>query len=75
MILRATELDGGPEITSGLTWTVKPAGGDAVFNAADAGVVETEIAPGAYVVTVARASDGSKGESQARSTRGGRRAR
>ena len=62
VILRATELDGGPEITSGLTWTIKPAGGEAVFSKADAGVVETDIPPGAYVVTVSRTSDGVAGE-------------
>jgi hypothetical protein len=35
-----------------------------VFRKTDAGVVETDVAPGAYVVTVERASDGLSGETK-----------
>jgi Ca-activated chloride channel family protein len=64
VLLRATDLDGGPEIASGLTWTVKTAGGDVAFTNTDAGVVEIDIAPGTYDVTVKRASDGVEGTSK-----------
>lgn len=64
VILRATDLDGGPEISNGLAWTIKNAAGEAVFTAADAGVVEADITPGAYDVTVNRASDGREGASK-----------
>lgn len=59
--LRATELDGGPEITSGLTWTLAggPAGASPIERA-DAGVVEIDLPPGAYEVSVAR-PDGLRG--------------
>jgi Ca-activated chloride channel family protein len=63
VILRATELDGGPEITSGLTWTVELPAGAAAFEQANAGVVETDVAPGAYEVKVVRA-DGLKGSAR-----------
>ena len=59
--LRATELDGGPEISAGLTWTIKSAAGATAFERADAGLVETEIAPGQYDVRVVRESDGLAG--------------
>jgi Ca-activated chloride channel family protein len=64
VVLRATELDGGPEITTGLAWTIKAADGEPVFTLANAGVAETDVAPGAYVVTVARSADGLAGESK-----------
>jgi Ca-activated chloride channel family protein len=64
VILRATELDGGPEIASGLTWTIAPPAGAPVFEKSDAGVTETDVAPGAYAVTVERGSDHAKGESK-----------
>ncbi len=64
VILRATELDGGPEITSGLSWTVKPGCRDPVVSKTDAGIVEVDIAPGVYVVSVERPADGLKGEAE-----------
>jgi Ca-activated chloride channel homolog len=60
IVLRATELDGGPEIASGLAWRVAAAGSEPVFSADNAGVAEATIAPGKYVAQVQRA-DGSKG--------------
>ncbi|WP_375204928.1 VWA domain-containing protein [Hyphococcus sp.] len=63
--LRATELEGGPVIEEGLSWTVTPAGGgDPVFSEDGAGVVDVEIEPGTYDVAVSRASDGLKGEAK-----------
>jgi len=64
IVLRATELDGGPEIASGLAWRVAAAGAEPVFSADDAGVVEEKIAPGKYVAQVQRASDSSKGSAE-----------
>lgn len=65
VVLRATELSGGPLIESGLEWTVQQAGGGAVlFEAADAGVVEAELPPGVYDVFVGRPADGLKGDTQ-----------
>jgi Ca-activated chloride channel family protein len=62
VVLRATELDGGPEIMNGLTWTVSPPGGAAdattVLERSNAGVVETQIPPGSYEVVVVRSADG-----------------
>jgi len=50
LALKATILSGGPLIQSDLAWTVTPAeGGEPVFTASDAGAVETEVLPGAYV--------------------------
>jgi Ca-activated chloride channel family protein len=60
VVLRATELDGGPEIASGLSWQVAAAGAPPVFRADDVGEAEASIAPGEYVATVQR-TDGSKG--------------
>lgn len=60
VILRATELDGGPEITTGLTWTLKMPGTAPAFTKANAGLITTEIAPGDYDIEVVRASDGQK---------------
>ncbi len=60
--LRATELEGGLVIEEGLTWTVTPRlEGDPVVSEANAGVLDVEIAPGAYDVAVERPSDGLKG--------------
>ncbi len=60
--LRATELEGGVVIEEGLTWTVTPRlGGEPVVQEAGAGVLDVEIAPGAYDVAVERPSDGLKG--------------
>jgi Ca-activated chloride channel family protein len=60
VVLRATELDGGPEIMAGLSWTIT--GADAiVIEHNDAGVVETEVPPGDYEVSVRRAEDGQTG--------------
>lgn len=50
--LKATILQGGPEIQSELDWTITPAaGGDPVFTAADTGYETTELLPGDYVAT------------------------
>lgn len=63
--LRATELEGGVVIEEGLNWSVVPAGGgDAAFSAQDAGIVDVEIAPGTYDVSVTRPSDGLSGEAK-----------
>ena len=62
--LRATDLDGGPEISSGLAWAIKTGAGEEVFTTTDAGVVEVDVAPGAYDVTVKLASDGREGTSK-----------
>jgi Ca-activated chloride channel family protein len=59
--LRATELEGGPEIAAGLVWSLGQAGGQALFTQSDAGVVTREIPPGDYTVTVERPADGLKG--------------
>ncbi len=60
--LRATELEGGIVIEEGLTWTVIPRlGGEPVVKETGAGVLDVEIAPGAYDVAVERPADGLKG--------------
>ncbi len=59
--LRATELDGGPDISSGLTWEVKPASGTVVFSKSNGGIEQADIAPGSYTVSVVRTNDGLKG--------------
>lgn len=65
LYLRATELEGGLVIEEGLSWRVVPsAGGDPALAEADAGVVETTVAPGGYDVYVERPSDGLKGEAK-----------
>lgn len=61
IVLRATELVGGPEIASGLSWTVKAQGGAQALEKSNVGSVAAEIPPGDYTVTVARA-DGLKGQ-------------
>jgi Ca-activated chloride channel family protein len=60
VVLRATELEGGPEIEGGLAWTVRTPGGATVVERADAGVVEAEIPPGDYEVAV-RSAGGQTG--------------
>ena len=68
--LRATELEGGLVIEEGLNWTVTPrlggnqGGGEPVVSEANAGVLDVEIAPGAYDVTVERPADGLKGKQE-----------
>ncbi len=64
VLLRATDLAGGPEIASGLNWTVTGAGGAAVLTKANAGVVKGSLPPGDYLVSLVRASDGLKGEAK-----------
>lgn len=70
--LRATELEGGLVIEEGLNWTVTPrpggglggddsGSGDPVVQETNAGVLDIEIAPGAYDISVERSSDGLKG--------------
>lgn len=60
VILRATELEGGPEIKSGLAWTIRKPGGEAVFTKGGVGAVMAEVPAGDYEVEVVRASDGAK---------------
>lgn len=63
--LRATELEGGVLIEKGLVWTVTPsAGGDPVVREANAGLIDADIAPGTYDVTVERPADGLKGSAE-----------
>ena len=53
VVLKATIMNGGPQIDQGLAWAVTPAGGgEPVFSRAETGVAETEIAPGDYQVRV-----------------------
>jgi Ca-activated chloride channel family protein len=73
VLLRATDLAGGPEITSGLNWTVTGAGGAAVLTKTNAGAVEASLPPGDYVVSVVRAPDGLKGEAKLNARIGSRR--
>jgi Ca-activated chloride channel family protein len=72
VVLRATELDGGPEIMTGLAWTIRGAGG-AVLERTDAGIVETEVPPGDYEVTVQRAEDGQTGTARLEARAGSER--
>jgi Ca-activated chloride channel homolog len=62
VLLRATDLAGGPELTAGLRWTVTSQAGTPVFTNSDAGVTEVTLPPGGYVVSVVRASDGLTGQ-------------
>lgn len=67
--LRATELEGGLVIEEGLNWTVTPRlGGDQegapVVSETNAGVLDVEVAPGAYDIAVERPSDGLKGSQE-----------
>ena len=65
LLLRATELSGGPLIDTGLTWKVQQAGGgEVMFEAADAGVATAELPPGSYDIFVERAADSLKGEAK-----------
>jgi Ca-activated chloride channel family protein len=73
VVLRATELDGGPEVTSGLTWTVSRAAGAAAFERADAGVVQADIEPGDYAVRVVRVADGLTGNTTLQARAGAQR--
>ena len=63
--LRATELEGGLVIEEGLNWIVTPRlGGEPVVTETNAGVLDVEIAPGAYDVSVERPADGLKGKQE-----------
>jgi Ca-activated chloride channel homolog len=73
VILRATELDGGPEIDSGLAWAVRAPTGAAVLERANAGVVAADIGPGTYEVTVVRAADGARAAAPLDARAGGER--
>jgi Ca-activated chloride channel homolog len=73
VVLRATELDGGPEIAAGLAWAVRGASGAAVLERANAGRVESEIQPGDYEVSVTRASDGLTGSARVEARAGAER--
>jgi Ca-activated chloride channel family protein len=73
VVLRATELDGGPEIAAGLAWTIRAAGGAAILERSNAGVVETEVPPGNYVVAVVRTSDGAQAMASLEAHAGGER--
>lgn len=51
--LKATILQGGPEIQSELDWVITPSsGGDPVFTASDTGYETTQLLPGDYVAEV-----------------------
>jgi Ca-activated chloride channel family protein len=73
VLLRATDLAGGPELTAGLTWTVTSQASTPVFTRADAGVTEVTLPPGEYVVSVVRASDGLTGQQKLSAHAGTRR--
>ncbi len=63
LTMKATELEGGVSIASGLQWTVQQAGGgDTLFRADSAGDASTELPPGVYDIYVERTSDGLKGK-------------
>ncbi len=63
--LRATELEGGLLIESGLAWRVSPsAGGDPVVVEENAGRVDAPLEPGEYDIAVTRESDGLTGEAK-----------
>lgn len=60
--LKATVLEGGPEIQSGLKWQViQSGGGDIVFEGDDKGSVTQSVPSGVYDIFVTRSSDGLKG--------------
>ncbi len=73
VLLRATDLAGGPELTTGLGWTVTDAAGTQVFQKSDAGVTGLTLPPGEYVVRVQRASDGMTGQHALSAHAGARR--
>ena len=73
VLLRATDLAGGPELTTGLGWTVTDAAGAQVFQKADAGITELTLPPGEYVVRVARTADGMTGQQSLSAHAGARR--
>ncbi|MGB7931297.1 MAG: VWA domain-containing protein [Gammaproteobacteria bacterium] len=73
VLLRATDLAGGPELTAGLTWTVTSGAGTPAFSRADAGVTEVTLPPGEYIVSVVRASDEVTGEQKLSAHAGARR--
>jgi Ca-activated chloride channel homolog len=72
VVLRATDLEGGPEIAAGLAWSVRPTSGAAVLDRADAGVIATEIPPGDYDVSV-RTADGRTGTAKLEARAGAER--
>lgn len=69
VVLRATELAGGAEITAGLHWTLQSSSGATVLDKTDAGVVSAVVPPGNYKVTATR-SDGTHGEAKLVAHRG-----
>jgi Ca-activated chloride channel homolog len=73
VLLRATDLAGGPELTAGLSWTVTSQEGKPVFTRADTGVAEVKLSPGDYVVSVVRTSDGLTGKQPFSAHAGARR--
>ncbi len=63
VLLRATELDGGPEIEEGLSWkVVRDANTAETLSFGPGGVVETELPPGVYDISVERAETGQRAE-------------
>ncbi len=61
--MKATELEGGFEITSGLDWKVTLAGSDdIVFDSVDSGGTQVSLAPGVYDVFVSRRDSTQTGE-------------
>lgn len=62
LALRATELEGGPEIVAGLVWRVAQAGGGAeMFVSEEGGAATAELPPGVYDVFVTRIDSGQSG--------------
>ncbi len=63
--LRATVLEGGPEIEAGLNWEIRQAGsGEVVFEDNDKGTLTQSVPAGVYDIFVTRSSDGLKGVSK-----------
>ena len=61
LTLRATELEGGPEVTDPLNWTIQQSGQGKMMLETVAANPETDIDPGTYDFTATRASDGATG--------------
>ncbi len=61
LTLRATELEAGPVISTGLTWTIKGSlSGKEIIVLRNAGPVALEVAPGLYDIHVRRVADGAE---------------
>ena len=63
--LKATVLDGGPEIPTGLNWKIaQSGGGDVVYEGNDEGTITQSVPAGVYDIFVTRSSDGLKGSAK-----------